>query len=82
MASGHVDCATYRVFEFQMLMVLVPLEWTSHLDAGQPQKYDPRQLLMQTHDEFFKNVQDIVTAHTCADKNRLSKLYGIKGKTS
>ena len=59
----------------------VPLDRSSHPEAEQPLKYDPRRLPMRTHDEFLRNAQEVVTARTRAEEDRLAKLYGIKGRS-
>ena len=59
----------------------VPLDRSSHPEAGRPLIYDLRQLPMQTHEEFLKCAQEVITAPTRADEEKLAKHYGIKGKT-
>ena len=62
-------------------MHYVPLDRSSHPEAGQILKYNPERLPMRTHTEFLNNAESVIIARTRTEEDRLSKIYGIKGKT-
>jgi len=52
----------------------VPL---THPDGGE--SYDPAALKKRTHEQFLNQAEEVITATTTAEEDRLSMTYGIKG---
>ena len=70
-----------RIPESEATVYYIPLDRTSHPNAGSVRKYDPHKLPMRTHEEFLENAQSVVRARTRAEEDSLGKKTGIKGKT-
>ena len=84
--NGILSCHACRIHGLRIpnadnKVHYIPLDRSSHPQAGRIPKYDPEQLPMRTHQQFLSNAQSVVTAKTRAEEERLAKANGIKGKT-
>ncbi|EPS95240.1 hypothetical protein FOMPIDRAFT_52342 [Fomitopsis schrenkii] len=56
----------------------VPLDRSRHPDS-MPERYDPEDLPLRTHEEMLRHGREVQEASTQAEEDRLSRLYGVKG---
>ena len=87
--KGHNGISSCRACRIRGLRIpegdnkahYVPLNRSSHPQAGETPIYDTKELPMRTHQQFLDDAQSVVTAKTRAEEEKLAKANGIKGKS-
>ncbi|KAF7303035.1 hypothetical protein MKEN_01266800 [Mycena kentingensis (nom. inval.)] len=57
----------------------IPCDRLTHPTAEEPLTYDPRNLPLRTHEEFYAQAKEVSDARTAIAADELARKYGIKG---